>query len=69
MEMYEFDMDRSLEAYNWEQKFPVCEYCGEHIVGGEDYPDPDIVGGYFHDECYSDYIREHILQMREESVA
>lgn len=42
-ERYAADIER------WEQKFPVCECCGEHIVSGEEYV--EIGGKYYHTEC------------------
>ena len=36
MELYEEDMRRSQDAYEWEKRFPVCPECKQNVVAGED---------------------------------
>ena len=35
----------------WESRFPICEYCGEHIIEGEEYISLSS-DEHYHTECF-----------------
>lgn len=49
------------DVYAWESQFPVCELCGEHIVGGEEYV--KIKSKWYHRDCIEEGM------MSEEEIA
>ena len=58
------DADRYAEAVaEWEEGFPICSECGEHIVEGEEYYEIST-DELYHAECFEREFKRYMRDWR-----